>query len=97
VTHDDAVAELVCSIPWFAPGDVVYVERRGDDFSWRAVEGELGPTTDELPDAWLFHMGPWPTVDRAAAFVDDLLAELESMTGGDRCRWPLDQPWPHSH
>jgi hypothetical protein len=96
VTHDDVVAELVSSIPWFAPGDVVYVGRRGEDFTWRAVQGELG-LTDDLPDAWLFHMGPWPTVDHAPAFVHDLLAELETMTGIDRCRWPLDQPWPHMH
>jgi hypothetical protein len=27
-----------------------------------------------------------------------LLAEMESMCGGaDRCRWPLDQPYPPGH
>jgi hypothetical protein len=31
-------------------------------------------------------------------FFDDLLAELESMAGAaDRCRWPVDEPWPHQH
>jgi hypothetical protein len=31
-------------------------------------------------------------------FVEDLLAEMESMCGGaDRCRWPLDQPYPVRH
>jgi hypothetical protein len=28
-------------------------------------------------------------------FVEDLLAEMESMCGGaDRCRWSLDEPCP---
>jgi len=24
---------------------------------------------------------------------------MEAMAGGfpDRCRWPLDEPWPHMH
>jgi hypothetical protein len=35
---------------------------------------------------------------RLRAFFDDLLAELESMADHvDRCRWPLNDPWPHSH
>ena len=42
----------------------------------------------------------WPVDDpeRLRAFFDDVMAELESMAGGpDRCRWPIDEPWPHSH
>jgi hypothetical protein len=32
------------------------------------------------------------------ALFDDLLAELESMVDRtDRCRWPVDEPWPHAH
>jgi hypothetical protein len=35
---------------------------------------------------------------QAPPFVEDLLAELESMCGGaDRCRWPLDQPYQMRH
>ena len=30
--------------------------------------------------------------------TEELLAEMESMCGGaDRCRWPLDQPYPIQH
>ena len=42
----------------------------------------------------------WPVDDpeRLRAFFDDMLAELESMADKtDRCRWPIDEPWPHSH
>jgi hypothetical protein len=41
----------------------------------------------------------WPVeADRLRPFFDDLLAELESMAAGaDRCRWPVDEPWPHFH
>jgi hypothetical protein len=84
------------------PGDLVYVERRGDEYGWRRIEpgvDELGPGDGPQPDAWIYYSGGWsddPT--KWDAFFDDLLAELESMTGGaDRCRWSLDDPWPHGH
>ena len=33
-----------------------------------------------------------------AKHLDDLIAEMDSMSGGaDRCRWPLDQPYPVRH
>ena len=54
-------------------------------------------------DAWLYYTGRWPPGAGAEgstfpAFFDELLAEMESMVGGaDRCRWPLDEPWPHGH
>jgi hypothetical protein len=35
---------------------------------------------------------------RFRAHLDDLIAEMDSMSGGaDRCRWPLDQPYPVRH
>lgn len=82
------------------PGDVVYVERRGDQYEWRSfapVDGMGAP--DAHPDVWIYSTGPRPTGDRGqvVSFVDDLLDEMESMMGGDRCRWPLDQPWPDRH
>jgi hypothetical protein len=53
-----------------------------------------------LPEAWIFYAGAWPVDDPArwSAFFNDLLAEMDSMVRGpDRCRWPLDDPWPHHH
>ncbi len=83
------------------PGELVYVERRDDSYFWKCTTEACTPDTlASPPDAWIFYSGPWPTAapGRMDAFVDDLLAEMESMTGGsDRCRWPLDEPWPHGH
>jgi hypothetical protein len=48
----------------------------------------------------MFYSGPWPArqPDHLPEFLDELLAEMESMCGGvDRCRWPLDQPYPLRH
>ncbi len=103
MTLEELFTELVATCP--APGDTVYVARRGDDYQWRALpEGEpvLGPTPgDELPDAWLYHTSRWPTdgdPTRERAYFDDLIAEMDSMTGGpDRCRWDLDDPYYHGH
>ncbi|MQA85700.1 MAG: hypothetical protein GEV03_14020 [Streptosporangiales bacterium] len=83
------------------PDEVVYIERRGDEYTWRRVRSRAGTSSDGgLPDAWMYYSGGWPREDpeRWDAFFDDLLAELDAMTGaGDRCRWPLDDPWPHLH
>ena len=87
------------------PGDVVLVQRSGADYRWRHLPpGEMPvPETADTPgpDAWIFYSGPWPAADRPeelAPFLEDLLAEMESMCGGaDRCRWPLDQPYPPGH
>ncbi|HSV64926.1 MAG TPA: hypothetical protein VLJ59_03325 [Mycobacteriales bacterium] len=83
-----------------APGEMVYVERRGQDYTWlRVDDGAMVDLAARSPDAWIFYTGDWPDdPDRWPAFFTDLLAELESMTGGaDRCRWSLDDPWPHGH
>ena len=56
--------------------------------------------TEHLPDAWISYTGKWPVEDDTtwSRFFDDLIAELESMTGdADRCRWPLDDPFSHHH
>jgi hypothetical protein len=86
------------------PADVVYVERRGDEYGCRVTSpGEdllLGGPGDGFPDAWLYWTGDWPAEDppRQRAVLDDLLAEMETMvTGGDRCRWSPDEPWPRIH
>jgi hypothetical protein len=87
-------------------GDVVFIERCGDEYRWSRLPPEEasrltpGQRPGPDPDAWMAYTGPWPS-DRPAempGFLEDLLAEMESMCGGaDRCRWPLDQPYPHGH
>jgi len=101
LTRTELVEAVVAAPP--DPGDVVYVERRGEQYSWRffdPVQGLGAPAEpDAHPDVWIYSTGPRPTgdPDQVASFVDDLLAEMESMMGGDRCRWPLDEPWPDRH
>jgi hypothetical protein len=50
---------------------------------------------------WMWISTAWhlDEPERLRAFFDDLLAELESMADtADRCRWPIDEPWPdHAH
>jgi len=87
------------------PDTVLYLERQGEDYRWRFLDaGDLRAVTTQAgepgPDAWMFYSGPWPTHQRddVAEFLDELLAEMESMCGGaDRCRWPLDSPYPLRH
>lgn len=83
--------------------DVVYLERQGDQYQWRLVPAGHriadGSVSDE-PDVWMSFSAAWPVDDPAQmrVFFDDLLAELESMADwADRCRWPIDEPWPHFH
>jgi hypothetical protein len=87
------------------PDNVLYLERHGQDYRWRFLDAsDLRAATTQGeepgPDAWMFYSGPWPAHQRddLAEFLDELLAEMESMCGGaDRCRWPLDQPYPLRH
>ena len=48
---------------------------------------------------WNWAGAPTQDPDTVSAFFDDLFAEMEpSGSGGeDRCRWSLDDPWPHWH
>ncbi|MBV9092003.1 MAG: hypothetical protein JO044_19175 [Mycobacteriaceae bacterium] len=96
--------ELFASIVAARPDrdDLVYLERRGDAYDWRVVAADPTPADPDPadPDVWMSFSAAWPTDDppRLRAFFDDLLAELESMADpADRCRWPLDEPWPHFH
>jgi len=97
--HGELLASLAESAPCLE--DIVYVERRGVTYSWhRVIPGAEPPESSAGPDVWMYFSGAWPQDDpvRLQAFCDDLLAEMESMAGGeDRCRWPLDQPWPMTH
>ena len=97
---------LLAAIIDARPGsaDVVYVERRGEEYSCRVSGPEedllLGGVAGEFPDVWIYWSGEWPSddADRQQAVFKDLLEEMESMAGGsDRCRWSLDDPWPHLH
>jgi hypothetical protein len=102
LTRDELLAGIVAD--WPEPGELVYIERRGETYDWRrnGVGSVMaGPDADApLPDAWIYYAG-WQGHDRndPGAFFEDLLAEMEgAATGGqDRCRWSLDDPWPHSH
>ncbi|HET9563002.1 MAG TPA: hypothetical protein VFP27_00445 [Mycobacterium sp.] len=99
--------ELFTSIVAARPGrdDIVYLERRGNDYDWQMVPvGDVAvdasPSAGPDPDVWMSFSAAWPVddPDRLRAFFDDMLAELESMADKtDRCRWPIDEPWPHSH
>ena len=95
--------ELFASIVAACPDrdDPVYLERRGDSYNWRIVPPDA-VVTEALSgdrDVWMCFSANWPEDPiRTRAFFDDLLAELESMANhADRCRWPLDEPWPHTH
>lgn len=82
-------------------GEMLYLARRGATYDVQRISqgSAIGAWADDA-DVWIYYGGGWPAGDdeRAAATLDDLLAELESMAGGvDRCRWPLDQHWPHGH
>jgi hypothetical protein len=93
MTPEQLSAELRAADP--QAGELVYLERRGEEYGW--TRGEVAGTA-ALPDGWMYYTGQWPTDDddRWAAFFADLLAELDTMvTGGDRCRWSADDPWPH--
>ena len=98
--------ELFASIVAARPGrdDTVYLERCGQDYDWRVVplDGAVADSTRPAgePDVWMSFSAAWPVDDpgQMRAFFDDLLAELESMAdAADRCRWPIDEPWPHRH
>ena len=93
-------SELVASRP--GEGDVVYVERRGEEYALRVTAPEVGldAGADTFPDVWVYWTGAWPQDDdpeRQRAVFEDLMAEMESMGGGsERCRWPLDAPYHQS-
>ena len=84
--------ELFASIVAARPGreDTVYLERRGDSYSWRIVplDAVVTETPSDDPDVWMCFSATWPEdPTRMRAFFDDLLAELESMASrADRCR-----------
>lgn len=105
--------ELFASIVAACPGrdDIVYLERNGETYRWRMLAGDdasgdaapLPTGSDHPADVWMSFSAVWPFDEpaRLRAFFDDLLAEMESMADtADRCRWPIDEPWPdqpHCH
>ena len=110
---DELFASFEALIEADRPGrdDVVYLQRRGNEYNWWIVRvgqasTEYAKPAEPEPDVWMSFSSAfwedWP-VDpkRLRAFYwlfKDLLAELESMvTRADRCRWPIGEPWPHSH
>ena len=96
--------ELFASIVAARPDrdDIVYLDRRGNEYDWHIThsddDGIASPALGA--DVWMSFSAAWPLSDpkRLQAFFGDLLAELESMADrADRCRWPVDDPWPHFH
>jgi len=100
-------AQLCTAMLTDPPGEgaLVYIGRHGDEYTWSVLGGDAAAPHGDgpAPEAWLYYSGPWPDAglrpELNDAFFDDLRAELESMTGdgADRCRWSLDDPWPHGH
>ena len=99
MTRDELFASIVAAGP--GRDDLVYLERRGDSYNWRMVTAAETPSAAAAPDVWMSFSAAWPLDEpaRLRVFFDDLLAELESMADtADRCRWPIDEPWPdHAH
>jgi hypothetical protein len=98
MTRDELLASIVAACP--GRDDLVYLERTGDAYAWRMVAAGEVAAPEAAPDVWMSFSAAWPLddPDRLHVFFDDLLAELESMAGGaNRCRWPIDEPWPHRH
>ena len=98
MTRDELLASIVATGP--GRDDLVYLERSGDAYHWQLVTDAEMPSSATAPDVWMSFTADWPLAEpaRLRAFFDDLLAELESMANtADRCRWPVDEPWPHHH
>jgi hypothetical protein len=98
MTRDELFASIVAAGP--GRDDLVYLERCGDAYHWRLLTGAEIPSPASGPDVWMSFTASWPLdePERLRAFFDDLLAELESMANSaDRCRWPVDEPWPQQH
>ena len=99
MTRDELFASIVAARP--GRDDLVYIERSGEAYDWRMATAAQVPPAAIAPDVWMSFSAAWPLDKprRLHAFFDDLLAELESMADtADRCRWPIDDPWPdHAH
>ena len=105
LTREQLFAEL--SDAAIAPGDLVFIERRGEDYAWERIGigtemPMLGANTERRPDVWIYYSGQWPfgsdSLERCRLFFADLLDEMEAMAGDmDHCRWPFDEPWPQRH
>jgi hypothetical protein len=98
MTRDELFASIVAAGP--GRDDLVYLERSGDAYDWHMVTAAQMPSATTGADVWMSFSATWPLDQpaRLRAFFDDLLAELESMANtADRCRWPVDEPWPHHH
>jgi hypothetical protein len=91
MTRDELFASIVAAGP--GRDDLVY--------NWRILTAVETRVAAAAPDVWMSISAAWPLDQpaRLRAFFDDLLAELESMADtADRCRWPIDDPWPdHAH
>ena len=73
----DEPGRLLASIVAARPGrgDIVYLERHGDEYDWRLVT-ETAPSTTTTPDVWMSFSAAWPLDDQARlqAFFDRMPA-----------------------
>jgi len=99
VDREQLLNDLLIADP--QPGELIYVARRGGDYCWERADEGASWGRDDGADAWIFYSWQRTLGGPGAAreMFTDLLDEMESMTGctGDRCRWPLDEPWPRTH
>ncbi len=102
MTRDRLFADIATARP--EHGELIYVERRGGEYAWSrvGVDGAPEDTPSAIGDVWMFYEVQWrlDDPDSLRPFFDDLLEEMESMITGkdvDRCRWPVDDLWPHRH
>jgi hypothetical protein len=102
VTRDELYDDMVATRP--ERGELIYVERRGGEYAWARVDLDGAPTEtpSTIGDVWMFYAVQWRLDDPDSwrPFFDDLMDEMESMVTGkevDRCRWPVDDLWPHQH
>jgi len=79
LNRDDLFIELVTAR--FDVGEIVYIERRGDQYRWaRLSPGAIAPgAVPPFPDAWICWDGAFPAGDLGYArqVFDALLADME--------------------
>jgi hypothetical protein len=78
LTREELFAEISAAAP--EPGDIVYIERRGEDHAWKRTGlgtdmPMLGFRNGSRPDVWIYYAGQWPfgseSPERCRVFFSD--------------------------